>query len=102
MHNNLGAQKAKLLSLKIENKINNFRTLSENKNKRMGEKTQISRIADEILISELQDFEQYHKLNPTILKQTIIKQYHHYQNTEIIISRLHHCYYVLHLIKQPT
>ena len=92
MHNNLGAQKAKLLSLKIENKINNFRTLSENKNKRMGEKTQISRIADEILISELQDFEQYHKLNPTILKQTIIKQYHHYQNTEIIISRLHHCY----------
>ena len=42
--------------------------LSEKKNKNIGEKRQISRIVDEILISGLQDFEQYHKLNPIVIK----------------------------------
>ena len=36
---------------KIENKIYNFGLLSENKNKRTGEKRQMSRVVDEILIS---------------------------------------------------
>ena len=49
---------------KIENKINNFGILSENKNKKIGEKRQMSHVVDKILISGLQDFEQYHKLNP--------------------------------------
>ena len=49
---------------KIENKINNFGILSENKNKKIGEQRQMSHVVDKILISGLQDFEQYHKLNP--------------------------------------
>ena len=49
---------------KIENKINNFSMLSDNKKKRKGEMRQRSRIVDEILISGLQDLEQYHKPNP--------------------------------------
>ena len=53
---------------KIENKINNFSILSENKNKRIGEKRQMSLVVDEILISGLQDFERYHKLNPIDVK----------------------------------
>ena len=49
---------------KIENKIYNFGILSENKNKRIGEKRQMSRVVDEILISGLQGFGQYYTLNP--------------------------------------
>ena len=53
---------------KIENKINNFGILSQNKNKRIGEKRQMSRLVDEILISGLQDLEKYYKLNPIDIK----------------------------------
>ena len=53
---------------KIKNKINNFSILSENKNKRIGEKRQMSLVVGEILISGLQDFERYHKLNPIDIK----------------------------------
>ena len=70
---------------KIENKIKNFGILSENKNKRIGEKRQISRVVDEISITGLQDLEQYHKLNPinTKIDDSQITSYH--QNTENII-----------------
>ena len=53
---------------KIENKINNFGILSQNKNKRIGEKRQMARLVDEILISGLQDLEKYYKLNPIDIK----------------------------------
>ena len=62
----------------------------------------MSGAVDKILTSGLQYFEQYHKLNPVDIKINDIK---------IILSlskhgkhrqRLHHCYLVLHLVKQPT
>ena len=53
---------------KIEIKINNFGILSQNKNKRIGEKRQMARLVDEILISGLQDLEKYYKLNPIDIK----------------------------------
>ena len=49
---------------KIENRKNNFAILSENKDKGVGEKKQMSRVVDKILISGLQRFKQYDKLNP--------------------------------------
>ena len=52
----------------IENEINYFSILSENKNKRIGEKRQISGVVDQILISGLQDFKHYYKLNPIDIK----------------------------------
>ena len=52
----------------IENKINYFSILSENKNKRIGEKRQMSGVVDQILISGLQDFEHYYKQNPVDIK----------------------------------
>ena len=48
--------------------MNYFSILSENKNKRIGEKRQMSGIVDQILISGLQDFEHYYKLNPIDIK----------------------------------
>ena len=59
----MGTKSENVIINKIENKINNFSILSENKNKKLGEKRQMSRVVDEILISGLQDFEKYHKLN---------------------------------------
>ena len=53
---------------RIENKISKFSILSENKNKRTGEKRQMSRVVDEMLISGLQYFNEYHKLNPIDIK----------------------------------
>ena len=44
-----------VISKKIENKMNNFGILSENKTKRIGEKRRMSRILDEVLISGLED-----------------------------------------------
>ena len=58
----------KFIIKKIENKINNFGILSENKNERIGEKRLMSRILYQILIKGLQDFEQYPKLNPVDIK----------------------------------
>ena len=54
---------------KIENKIYNFGILSENKNKRIGEKRQMSRVVDEISISGLQGFGQHYTLNPIDIKR---------------------------------
>ena len=70
---------------KIENKIKNFGILSENKNKRIGEKRQISRVVDEISITGLQDLEQYHKLNPINIKIDDSQIISYHQNTENII-----------------
>ena len=57
-----------VISKKIENKMNNFGILSENKTKRIGEKRRMSRILDEVLISGLEDLKQYPKLNPVDIK----------------------------------
>ena len=59
--------------------------LSENKNKRIGEKRQISRVVDEISITGLQDLEQYHKLNPINIKIDDSQIISYHQNTENII-----------------
>ena len=81
----LSTKSENVIIKKIENKIKNFGILSENKNKRIGEKRQISRVVDEISITGLQDLEQYHKLNPinTKIDDSQITSYH--QNTENII-----------------
>ena len=78
-----------MLSTKIENVIINILKyvgiLSENKNKRIGEKRQISRVVDEISITGLQDLEQYHKLNPINIKIDDSQIISYHQNTENII-----------------
>ena len=77
------------MSTKSENVINNILKyvgiLSENKNKRIGEKRQISRVVDEISITGLQDLEQYHKLNPINIKIDDSQIISYHQNTENII-----------------
>ena len=78
-----------MLSTKSENVIINILKyvgiLSENKNKRIGEKRQISRVVDEISITGLQDLEQYHKLNPINIKINDSQIISYHQNTENII-----------------
>ena len=78
-----------MLSTKSENVIINILKyvgiLSENKNKRIGEKRQISRVVDEISITGLQDLEQYHKLNPINIKIDDSQIISYHQNTENII-----------------
>ena len=78
-----------MLSTKSETVIINILKyvgiLSENKNKRIGEKRQISRVVDEISITGLQDLEQYHKLNPINIKIDDSQIISYHQNTENII-----------------
>ena len=78
-----------MLSTKSENVIINILKyvgiLSENKNKRIGEKRQISRVVDETSITGLQDLEQYHKLNPINIKIDDSQIISYHQNTENII-----------------
>ena len=64
----MSTKKENVIINNIENKINNFRILSESKNKRIGEKRQMPQVVGKILISELQHLEQYHKLNPIDVK----------------------------------
>ena len=64
----MSTKKENVIINNIENKINNFRILSESKNKRTGEKRQMPQVFGKILISELQHLEQYHKLNPIDVK----------------------------------
>ena len=77
------------MNIKSENVIINILKyvgiLSENKNKRIGEKRQISRVVDEISITGLQDLEQYHKLNPINIKIDDSQIISYHQNTENII-----------------
>ena len=81
----LSTKSENVIIKKIENKIKNFGILSENKNKRIGEKRQISRVVDEISITGLQDLEQYHKLNPINIKIDDSQIISYHQNTENII-----------------
>ena len=64
----MSTKKENVIINNIENKINNFRILSESKNKRIGEKRQMPQVVGKILISELQHLEQYNKLNPIDIK----------------------------------
>ena len=77
--------------LKIENKSNNFSILPENKNNRIGEKKQMVCVIDEIIVSGLQNFEQYDKLNPIDIKiddSQITSSLSKYRNYHLMITSL--------------
>ena len=80
-----------LLLKKLEKKMNNFSILSENKSNRIGEKRKMISTVDEILISGLQNFEQYDNLNPIRIKiddSQIIPSLSKYRKNRIKITLL--------------